>query len=344
MRSRASSAVWCLFIPALLFVVTACESVLFIELEESDKLIVVNGAITDDASIAFQVSRTRHILDNADVVPLEKATVRLYEEDALVGELYYQGEGYYGLEGFLPDRGKTYSVEVENTGYPSVKASCVIPDPVTIREMDTASVTIEHGDDIYYYWPQEYLQIDVTIDDPPGEDNFYLLYAEADRSWTEYRDTLVKVVDSIFYNNQWNYFLEDSSYTIEEIHRFTDHPYITTSDIVVEAVTSHGVLFSDQLIEGKAYSFRGNFYKDQLTSADSALVDLRLLSISESYYKYLKSRQQHYDTKENYLAVPVMVFSNVEDGAGFFGGYSSHVYTMTTFVPEHRWEYWYSDY
>ena len=135
-------------------------------------------------------------------------------------------------------------------------------------------------------------------------------------------------------------FPERLTYTIYDIHRRTESPFINSTDIVVEASTSHGVLFSDQLIDGKTYSFRGEFYEHQLTAADSAIVDFRLMSISESYYKYLKSRQSHYNTKENYLAVPVIVYSNVEDGTGFFGGYSTDEYTITTFIPEFQ-DHWY---
>lgn len=328
---------------AILLLYQSCESVLFIELEESEKLIVVNGAITSGEPVAIQVSRTRHILDNAPVVPLEDATVRLYEGGSLIEDLAYSENGYFSSEDFTPAIGETYTVEVENAGYPSVTASSGIPGPVTIEGVDTTTVTIEYEDE-YYGYSEQYLQFDLTLNDPAGEDNYYLLFAEADRSWTEYRDTTVKVVDSLWYNNQWNYFLVDSSYTIYDIHRFTDFPYISSSDIAVEAMTSHGVLFSDQLIDGKTYSFRGEFYYDQLTASDSAVVDLRLQSISESYYKYLKSRQSHYDTKENYLAVPVIVFSNVEEGAGFFGGYSTDVHTITTFISEYYWDYWYYEY
>jgi hypothetical protein len=327
---------------AIAFAFSGCESVLFIELEESDNLIVVNGAITNDVPAAIQVSRTRHILDNAPVVPLQNATVRLYEDGSLVEELTYQENAYYVSESFIPVIGRSYAIEVENAGYPTVSASCGIPETVPILEIDTASVTFDIEDPYYSYsYATEMLQFDLTLQDPAGVDNYYLLFAEADLSWTEYRDTSVRVVDSLFYGGKWNYFIKDSTYTLQEIHRYTDFPFITSEDIITEATTSHGILFSDQLIDGKKYSFRGQLYKDQLRSADSAVVDLRLQSISESYYKYLKSRQNHYDTKENYLAVPVIVYSNVENGAGFFGGYSTDEYTIVTFIPEYREEYWY---
>ncbi len=119
--------------------------------------------------------------------------------------------------------------------------------------------------------------------------------------------------------------------------RFTEKIDIISNDIIIEAETSAGILFSDQLIDGKSYSFRGQISTWSLESADSALVFFRLHSISESYYKYLKSPQKHYDAKDDYLAVPVIVFSNIESGTGFFGGYSSDVMTITAVILEYNY-------
>lgn len=327
------------FLMPLLY--SACESVLFIELEESDKLIVLNGAISSDSLISVQVSRTRHILDNAPVVPLENAKVSLYQNGTLMQELTYMGNGSFVSPDIIPTIGYDYSIEVENAGYESVTASSGIPEMVPIELFDTMSISRDDGDPYSYSSYDDVLQFDLTLQDPEGVENFYLVSAEADRSWTDYRDTTVQYWDSGFYNNQWNYFLADCTYTVTDIYRYMDSPYIGTEDIVVEANTSHGVLFTDHLFDGESYSFKGEFYQDQLRSADSSVVDIRLHSISESYYKYLKSRQKHYSTKEDYLAVPVIVYSNVEGGAGFFGGYSSDVHTFTTFISEYNDNYWY---
>lgn len=326
----------------VLILAGACESVLFIELEESDKLIVLNGAISSDSAFAVQVSRTRHILDNAPLVPLESAVVTLYENGSELGSLTGGADGIYRSAEIIPVIGAEYRVRVESSGYPTVSATCVIPPAVGIASVDT--ITIEPNEepsfyDWYYYESQ--LQFDLTLHDPPGVDNYYLLNLEADRSYTEWRDTTVIIIDSLYYGDQWNYYPRDSTYTVGDIFRFTDRPHITSQDIVVEAITSDGILFSDQLIDGKQYSFRGSIMARSLGSADSSVVDFRLNSISETYYKYLKSRQKHYDTKDNYLAVPVIVYSNVESGTGFLGGYSTDVYTITTFVPEYGYDYWY---
>lgn len=322
----------------------SCESVLFIELEESDKLIVVNGAISPDSLVKVQVSRTRHILDNAGLPVLDKANVSLYHDEMFVENLDYIGNGYYSTESFKPSIGENYVITVENQGLPSVTSGCVIPEPVRISSIDTSTVIIEYtGYDYYYYNNEGFLQFDLTINDPPGRKNYYLLILYAERSLTRWRDTTVIIIDSIFYGGQWNYFPRDSVYQVGDIIPQNDIPSFYTEDIVLEARTNSGALFSDQLFDGNSYSFRGRIQKHFLESADSALLSFRLHSISESYYKYLKSRKKHYDTREDYLAVPVIVYNNIESGVGFFGGYSSDVMTITTFVPEYRYEYWYYD-
>ncbi len=320
----------------------SCESVLFIDLEESDKLIVLNGAISNDSTVRVQVSRTRHILDNAKVLPLDKAFVRLYSGSTLIEQLSYEANGYFRTKSFTPEVGQIYTIEVENAGYEPVSASSPVPPPVAIESIDTSLITIEFGDQ---YWSSKttLLQFDLTLHDPPGVENYYMLNVETDRSYTRWRDTTVVIVDSLFYGNQWNYYPRDSIYILEDIIRFKDASHFGSEDIIVEAITDNGILFSDQLIDGKTYSLRGRILSESLSSADSALVHFRLHSISESYYKYLKSRQLHYQSKDDYLAVPVIVYSNVEGGTGFFGGYSSNVHTITTFIPEYQDDYWYYD-
>ncbi|MEN8227490.1 MAG: DUF4249 domain-containing protein [Bacteroidota bacterium] len=321
----------------------SCESVLFIELEESDKLIVVNGAFGHDSIVAVQVSRTRHILDNAPLVPLENATVMFYRDGSLLEQLEYMGNGRFQSDAFISMAGEQYSLEVENQGYPSVSATCEIPEAVEIASVDTSTVTEDLGN-MYYSHMQELFHIDVSLEDPAGEENYYMITSRADRSATEYRDTTVLVLDSLFQNGKWYPYVKDSTYTISEIFRFTDDVHIGSEDLIVEAITQDGILFSDQLIDGKEYSVRVTTWTDNMMSADSAIVEVRLHSISESYYKYLKSRQNHYESVDDYLSVPVIVYTNVEGGTGFLGGYSTDVYSFTTFIPEYYEEYWYYEY
>ncbi len=327
----------------LLLLAASCESVLFIELEESDKLIVVNGAVGNDSIVTVQVSRTRHILDNADLVPLKSATVTLFRGSEMIEQLDYAGNGYFRATSFKPAVGEELSIEVEQPGYPSVSARCEIPQTVGVVSVDTSTV-IEEYNEYSYRSVEELFQMDVTINDPPGVENYYLLNLQVDKSYTSWRDTTVNYVDSLYHNGEWHYFISDTTYTVTDTFRYIEDPGLGSPDLVVEAVTDNGILFSDQLIDGKEYSIRAYTFLRSIRSADSAVVDIRLHSISESYYKYMKSRQKHYETKDAPFAVPVIVYTNVEGGAGVLGGYSSDLYTITTFVPEFDDDYWYYEY
>jgi hypothetical protein len=337
---KRKSGIALLICAGMLMLHSACESVLFIELEESEKLIVVNGAISSDSLVSVQVSRTRHVLDNAPLVPLENAGVRLYSGGALVERLDYAGNAVYRSVGFRPSAGREYVIEVENPGYPAVTARSVIPEPVRIAALDTFTAVVDLGTP-YYSHTMKILQIDLTIEDPPGVENYYMVDAEGDLSRTEWYDTTVIYVDSLYHNGEWHYYVSDSTYQLSKIVRYADNISVGSTDLIVEAVTSEGILFSDQLIDGKKYSMRLETMTGNLGSADSALFSVRLHSISESYYRYLQSRQKHYETRDNYLAVPVIVYSNIESGTGFFGGFSTDVTTITTFIPEFEGEYWY---
>lgn len=327
----------------MLLLAASCESVLFIELEESDRLIVVNGALSNDSIVTVQVSRTRHILDNADLAPLEGAMVTLFRGSEMVEQLDYAGNGYFRAAFFHPAVGEELSIEVEQPGYPSVSACCEIPETVGIVSVDTSTV-IEEYNDYGYSYKEEMFQMDVTINDPPGVENYYLLNLQVDKSYTSWRDTTVNYVDSLYHNGEWHYFISDTTYTVTDTFRYIENPEVGSPDLVVEAVTDNGILFSDQLIDGKEYSIRAYTILRSIRSADSAVVDIRLHSISESYYRYMKSRQKHYETKDAPFAVPVIVYTNVEGGAGFLGGYSSDLHTITTFVPEFGDDYWYYEY
>ncbi len=306
-------------------------------------MIVLNGALAVDSTISVQVSRTRHILDNAPLNALENARVILHRDGMQPEELSHRGDGWFVSAHNGPAPGEEFMVEVSCPTFPDVTGRVQIPPAVEIVSLDT-SVRVTEVKQPYYSYTEGYMEFDLTLEDPPGEKNYYLVNLKARRAFTEWRDTTVNYVDSIFHNGQWNYFVSDSSYAYPVIHRVTDRPSIGSQDLIVEAITDQGLLISDQLIDGQRYSIRFRSASMYLQSADSAVVDIRLHNITESYYKYLKSKQDHYAATEDYLAVPVIVYTNVEGGTGILGGYATDVRTITTFIPEEYWNYSYYDF
>jgi len=56
-----------------------------------------------------------------------------------------------------------------------------------------------------------------------------------------------------------------------------------------------------------------------------------LSSVSEDYYKYNVTLAKYEQTQGDPFAQPVQVYSNIENGFGIFGGYSS--FSDTLIIP-----------
>jgi hypothetical protein len=53
-----------------------------------------------------------------------------------------------------------------------------------------------------------------------------------------------------------------------------------------------------------------------------------LLSVSESYFRYLKATEFQENNEDNPFATPVQVYNNIENGLGIFAGYSISKYPL----------------
>ena len=147
-------------------------------------------------------------------------------------------------------------------GYPSVSASCEIPDRLWGSRRWIPRLSSMEYNEYYYDLFRRILQLDLTLNDPPGVDNYYLLNLEAEpvlhgmEGYHRYQ-----LIDSLYDNGEWNYSKADSSYTITDIFRYVEQcPYQLSTILWWRPSPTSGILFSDQLIDGKKYSFRGIYH------------------------------------------------------------------------------------
>lgn len=78
-------------------------------------------------------------------------------------------------------------------------------------------------------------------------------------------------------------------------------------------------LFDDALISGESYSLKLKAYPHSVEPLRQIYVSL--LSVSESYYNYMKSSKNQDDKGDNPFSTPVQVYNNIENGLGIFAGY-----------------------
>ncbi len=296
----------------LFFIGIACEKTIDIDLEDAKIRIVLNSGLTPDSIISVNITRSRHILDNADIIPLADAVVKLYEDDVFIGNMTYKYNGFYTID-YYPIIGKTYKVEVEHSNFDNVFGLTKIPESVNILSIDTTKSFDENGNEYYNFF--------IKFRDPSLTSNYYMVSMRNRYSYEMWDENMI-TIDTLYVGPDTTIVQEEhGGYRWVET---TDKIWFQTDDMIVDAqiYNSNSVIFSDELIDGQEYLLKlkvdkYNFYQD----TNQIYVDF--YSISPEYYKYLVSFNKHQEAHNDPFAEPVIVFSNIVDGIGILGGMSS---------------------
>jgi hypothetical protein len=303
-----------LSILGLFLFVIACEKTIEINLEDAKIRIVLNAELNPDSTISVNITRSRHILDNAAIVPITDATVTLYEDDVLIGTLSYKSSGNYDIN-YKPIVGKTYKIEVAHGNYDDVYAFTIIPEAIPITDIDTTKSYDEYGSQIYNF--------SIKFTDPSVERNYYMIGMRNRYSYEAWDENLI-VYDTLYVGPDTT--IVHIEYGGYYWTKTTENLWFQTDDMIIDEVIyfNNVGVFSDELINGKEYSVKLRVDGYGMYS-DTNMVFVDLYAISPEYYKYLTSFARHQNANGDPFAEPVMVFSNVVEGIGIFA--ASKVYT-----------------
>jgi hypothetical protein len=190
----------------------------------------------------------------------------------------------YGLQvsrDKMPIRfGRTYSLKITSDKGLSASASCLVPGERDFNvSIDTFSIPLHYFPTGY---PQRRIDVKVSIQDIPGEENFYRVAVKG-----------------------YGYKLNPNSGK----QNFFSH------DLSLEKE-----FFADSGIDGKNIIVKSesgiNYYYQQ----DSAFIKVYIYNTEKSYYLYHKSLDNYRD--ENPFAEVSPVYSNVTGGLGIFSSYT----------------------
>ena len=296
-------------------IVSSCEKVIDIEIEEVTPMIVMNAAFTPDSLVSVHLSRTRHILDNTPITDITNGTVEIYEGALLKETLSYGVEQDYRSRTFRPSYGVEYTVKARAESFNDAEASCLIPQPVAISSVDTATAT--------GLWDEQWVTFNLTFRDDPDEENFYRLRLFQRSAWIEYQ--LEEVYDTLYMDPEKDTVVMGWTIdTVEIRHPFFEPYYVISEDLIVEEQNEGGIIFSDAYIKGEEYSFHGQTFPVYY-GQDTATIYFYFESLSEDYFNYLKTSEKHYMARDNPFSVPVTIHNNIAGGLGVLGGYSQDV-------------------
>ncbi len=284
----------------------SCEKIIPLELPDRASRLVINSILNPDSLVRIYVYGSQALLAPRGVSVIDNAAIVLSEYGQLIDSIAFDPQSKsYLSRNFHPKPGRFYELIVSAPGFEEVSASCQVPFAVPIlhaEAKDSAGID-EYGD--------YYSQFKVQFTDPEGTKDFYGLVGTVPRTRLRWKssqpgqparyDTLYDEVDIYMYS--------------------TISP--------VEDTYDNGVVFTDDLFDGKTYELIINYYPSQWSS--NSIKDPRrrqltlLLNHTDAfYYEYNRKLVKHLRNQNGglFAGEPVSVPNNITNGYGIFSGYS----------------------
>ena len=314
------------YLPALVIlaiVAVSCESVIEFKGDGADPKPVIYSILHPDSLIKVSVAVSHAVFDERyEPKQITNAVVRVFRDDVLIETLTYESPGpkpdwtpadpysRYVSATNRPVYGSTYRIEVEIPGTGTASGEAMLPEQVPVISIDTGSVIAEWGDRL--------LEVKVKFRDPVGKDNYYRMTARG--------------IGGYYYGNKGEPYLPFNPVVVTEADLsfgVYNEPLITPNqedDIFGMYLANTYSLFNDELIAGKEYdlTLRYHYNRPDPEYYEFTHSYFSLHSISRDLYLYLQSFSAHMQTKENFLAEPVMVYTNVSNGLGVVGAMSTY--------------------
>lgn len=306
-----------LILPSLTFcafLISACNTVLDVELPEREPKLVVNCLFEQDSQFVFDVSVSKEILDTATLRHLEGAEIVLTASDGtsetintsqLIPIGFEEKRAYVSTT--RATEGLSYGIVVSHPGYPSVSSSAEVETGVKITSLDTSIFFESFVGETY-----PVLRLSVGFDDPLGQD---------------YYELKVFRYGTIITYEPPNFF-PDTILGFEEVF------YYFPSESLLSDLG--GSTFDDELFEGRSYEIVVNIDSYYLIDFNEVPGDTNspffllpeLRSISSEYYQYQTTLSRYQSSQGDPFSQPVQVYNNIDGGFGIFAGFSKSTDTL----------------
>lgn len=326
---------------SVVFTFVSCERDVVFNEEITKPLVIVNSFISPDSAISAHVSVSRFFLkDSIDFRDVNNAEVNLWVNGILKEKLTSDTLGIYTGK-YKPAVSDNIKLTVDVPQMTEVSATTGFIEAPVILSVDTQIVYKSKQ-----YFGSDPLSKDTIFIQYRYKVNYKLKFADNGSQKNYYR----LIVGKISYTGVWNDntnkidtvvdnnlpFYSDFDFT-DIVSGNTKNPLTVDgssplSELMSDQNNGYHV-FSDDLFNGKIYTLQ--FSTNQVTQRYYSIGDIRynyantlknevyvrLQSISKEYYQYLKARSASKVT--NFFSEPVKVYSNIKDGSGILGSYTT---------------------
>lgn len=232
------------------------------------------------------------------------ATLEVFEDGRSLGFMVSDTGSVFSFPSpYVPLPGKTYLLEAKAEGYGTIRARGKIPEPVAVQ----AEFTGRYKHFKRYREDREAAEIKLTLQDIPGEHNFYALIIQSRLDDITGEST-----------GSYGHYVYTSDILFEDEASFSPG-----SDINGYRQIGYGKnLFNDQTFEGKKKEILVYVDIENAKISELSHVYFKLQNMSEDSYKYHLTREKSRNDSENPFVQPTLIHSNIDGGLGIFGTFS----------------------
>lgn len=290
----------------MLCLLLACEKPVEIAVPPHQSRLVINGQQAQGRLFNVRVGHSIGITEpvsnqNSRMYDVQDAVVILKQNGVVVDTLVYnrtnlryEGRRHRGV------LGSRYSVEATAQGFVMAEGASAFPElvrPETIALRKNARTSSNNE-------PLD--EIKITLNDPPGQTNYYLL----------------RIRDA---GGNYAYCVETTDKDVERL--VSSDPFATA-----ECLNGSRLMVADRNFSGKTkvliFYANSNQMEPRVQQGRTIRPTIELLSINEDYFRYMKSINAYDNADDNPFAEPVNVVSNITNGYGFFTTFALAVDTL----------------
>lgn len=283
-----------IYILFIILLFGSCEKYIDIAIPDEGRKMAVNCFLNDTDKPILMLTRSKFILDSGNEFSMiDSAKAYLYQDGIQVAEFFQQDTSN------IPepwDIGAYVADYICQSGKQYTIKVMKNGETITASTQIPHSVTVQSIDTmtIVNQDGYKYLRVKITINDPANIENFY------------------------------QFSFRTISFGYEQILSFP----VNQSDFGLTGTTYQSYLLSnDKLFNGQSKTFifdldGGSFY--DIVTPLSVVVN----GVSKDMFLYYQQLQKYQNAQNAFLAEPVMMYTNIENGLGIFAGYSSHITTI----------------
>lgn len=311
----------------------SCEKDIDFKGKVSNHKIVLNSLLTPDSVVSVQLTQSRFVIgEMAPYNLIADAEVSLFVNGVFKETLLYAENGNY-KGSYYPQPDDEIKIEVAHNNFDKLFAQTVIPGNPDIAVTDSI-LTIYKEERDYPDLPNSVLkntfynmQIQLALTDVANEENYYYIKGKIYNlnqntgqllEWPLSIE-LSEVLKKNKFDNE-DFFQEIFGDDNNEVDNLFHDRFIDGNDIVFD-FSFQGLIDSHVVTNGEEWDNEG---RNKYTTGYM----IEIGEISKDFYQYMISAQKALNAEDaGFLAEPVMIHSNVENGIGILGSYNTYRFT-----------------